>query len=1178
MGNYLKRRIIVGVPIMAFIGIAVLSVSINATERKAKAAASYCMTCGCKNPVSLDDKPFTVALPGTVDATQPGYNGGTCYTIKTDSSQQAADEARYAELDLLYSVVAQMKGNYCRLSGYYKTTAGRFLDMYADYRLTDQTVYPFKLGYIYLTGVDTNNGANGWQKFEYFFDFKDIAKLDAVRFFVRSPDLLTEVNIDSITICTYYRDEFRAIALLSDLAVSSGTLNPEFLPYTTSYWTGDVSETAIQVTPYSKNPNSTIKINNTPVDSGSAYEVSLTPGFNLITIDVSVPDGISMRYVIDVNQGTNGDLNSLVLASPGKMDSLTVPVVRGTYDYSIHVANAVTSITAALKAFEPTSAITVNNTTVASGTYGPMALNVGVNQMIITVTPPAGINYKRTYRLIVNRAIDVSLKSLSIADESSNPIPYQPAFVSTNDFYEANVADPAVQKVNIASTPSDPDATVVYWKDKLAVADPIDIPYGRTDVKAEVISSDNEHSGFYTIAFYKCSDAALPSLGFSAGTVGKYDSHRYYVNVDENVNEISVIPTAQDNGATICIVSPTGSQTVASGTSSSPIGLRVGDNTSITVVVTARDGVTQETYTAEVFRAGQAGTPMVALTASTGSGWESSASPVIQVTISPAPTSNVTVDYSVTGGSAVSGTDYTLPSGQLTFDASDTIQYFPLTIIDNAVPNPDKTVIITLSNPNPSASADLGFPYQYTYTIKDDELKIHFLKDTASGEEQNRLSDNPLIVTAVIDPAPSSQVTVDFTLAGTAQPGVGKDYALANLTQTLTFGPTTVSQDINILLYDNNVHQSNRAIIITLNPTSISPANGAFLVSPSEFTYTIIDNDQAVPTVYIPLDPCDGSHFNASASPTIDIPVQIDNPPATGSVSVPFTLTGTAVQDVDYTLSTTSPLTFDAATNWQNKHILIPINNTAEDNKTIIVSLSQPTGGGAQLGNCQTLTDIIDNSRTFAFQTASGNGTESVTDVYIPVLLSSSSNTAVSVGYQVNTSSTAQAGTDYYTLGPGTLNFPALNTSQNIHLQVINNRLLARPNVTVIIDLVANIGQPSLGTPSTFTYTINSNEKVIAPASGDVWTAGLLNTVHWLLADAGAVDLICYVFDGYLKPSITLDNVNNTGTCDVIAPYPNENARIQISEHGNTSHQVLSGWFKIKSNFVLKYGMDLLNY
>jgi hypothetical protein len=97
-------------------------------------------------------------------------------------------------------------------------------------------------------------------------------------------------------------------------------------------------------------------------------------------------------------------------------------------------------------------------------------------------------------------------------------------------------------------------------------------------------------------------NADLSNLTISPGTLmPTFDpaTLSYTASVPFSTSSITVTPTAADAGATITV----NGVPVASGMSSQAIPLVVGNNT-ITIVVTAQDGVTMKTYTINVTRAG----------------------------------------------------------------------------------------------------------------------------------------------------------------------------------------------------------------------------------------------------------------------------------------------------------------------------------------------------------------------------------------------------------------------------------------------------------------------------------------------------------------------------------------------------------------------------------------------
>jgi gliding motility-associated-like protein len=112
-----------------------------------------------------------------------------------------------------------------------------------------------------------------------------------------------------------------------------------------------------------------------------------------------------------------------------------------------------------------------------------------------------------------------------------------------------------------------------------------------------------------TLTIIPLSNANLANLALSEGTLSPvFDSGimSYTASVENATNTVNVIPTAADPTATIAV----NGESVNSGSPSGKIDLHTGYNT-ITVVVTAQDGVTQNTFTITVYR-GEAASSIVA--------------------------------------------------------------------------------------------------------------------------------------------------------------------------------------------------------------------------------------------------------------------------------------------------------------------------------------------------------------------------------------------------------------------------------------------------------------------------------------------------------------------------------------------------------------------------------------
>lgn len=112
---------------------------------------------------------------------------------------------------------------------------------------------------------------------------------------------------------------------------------------------------------------------------------------------------------------------------------------------------------------------------------------------------------------------------------------------------------------------------------------------------------------------------------------------------------------------------------------------------------------------------------------------ESAGTVTVSVQRAGGAASGVTVAYAVTGGTATGGgVDYTLASGQLSFDAGATSASFEVALVDDFAFEPDETVQIQLSAP--TGGSTLGARTVHTLTILDDDLDLLFADGFESGD------------------------------------------------------------------------------------------------------------------------------------------------------------------------------------------------------------------------------------------------------------------------------------------------------------------------------------------------------------------------------------------------------------------------------------------------------------
>lgn len=233
--------------------------------------------------------------------------------------------------------------------------------------------------------------------------------------------ITVEVTAEDMTVKTYTITVIRKAstvpptpsvstdATLSGITLEGATLSPSFDKSTKDYTATVNNEvTSIKVTPAASDSKSKIKVNGKDVAAGSAAEVALEVGKNVITVEVTAEDGKTVNtYTITVTRSeppyvpsANADLVNLTLSK----GTLTPDFDTEKDIYTAVVPNSVKSITVTPEAADKAAVITVNDETVKSAEASEtIALVEGENTITVNVTAEDGKTVK-TYTVKVTRA------------------------------------------------------------------------------------------------------------------------------------------------------------------------------------------------------------------------------------------------------------------------------------------------------------------------------------------------------------------------------------------------------------------------------------------------------------------------------------------------------------------------------------------------------------------------------------------------------------------------------------------------------------------------------------------------------------------------------------------------------------------------------------------------------
>ena len=219
--------------------------------------------------------------------------------------------------------------------------------------------------------------------------------------------------------------------------------------------------------------------------------------------------------------------------------------------------------------------------------------------------------------------------------------------------------------------------------------------------------------------------------------------------------------------------------------------------------------------------------PAVSFASASQSAGEGSGTRNVGVTLDRAPTTDITVKYTVRG-KATAGSDYTALSGTVAVAAGATTAVIPVTIVDDSVGENTESVVLTLAA---NSGYGVGSSRTHVLTIVDDDPRVSFASASQRAVEGSGTRD----VEVRLSPAPATDVTFTYTVGGTAT--AGSDFTIADSgTVTVLAGATTATIPVTII--DEPVPEIPEWIVLTL-----AASGGYHLVSPGTHTLTIPIND-----------------------------------------------------------------------------------------------------------------------------------------------------------------------------------------------------------------------------------------------------------------------------------------------------------------------------------------------
>lgn len=594
-------------------------------------------------------------------------------------------------------------------------------------------------------------------------------------------------------------------------------------------------------------------------------------------------------------------------------------------------------------------------------------------------------------------------------------------------------------------------------------------------------------------AYAKSTDATLSDLTITDGTLSPSftsDTTSYTVDVPYSVNSVTVTPTVHDTDKATVTVN---GESVTSGSASGAIALTDGQVTAITVVVTAEDGATTETYTINVTRAAaqhkieldKTGTHVFD---SLAEGYQESSLTALTVTVTntgDVATGELTVALSDTNAGSFSLTDTTISS----IGANGNIATF--TVKPNTgLTKGTYTATVTVSNSDNGISA--SFDVSFTVAASQDEVDVNNAKTaiesagastwTVAQADANTESD---VKTALVEKIESVISSAGITV--TADNIAVTGFTPAEAGTSGNHAGTNGSFGFTVTLTKSNATTAATVSGCTITATAYVPSTVATLDS------LILSEGTLDPT------------FNSS-TPGYNATVQ----DTTGSITVTPTLTdakasvtvnGTAV--ASGSASGAIPLNVGANT--------ITVVVTAEDGtttKTYTVTVTRPKPAYGVTLDVPKFADVVEG------YTAPGRITVTVTNVgsnatgELTVTLGDTDASSFSVNPESLASIDAN-GNITFTVATAT----SLTVGTYTATVTVSNK-----NITSTADISFTV------TPKVTTHTItfNANGGTVTPASATTTAADTLSSLPTPTRSG-------YRFDGWYT-MLTGGNLVNTTT------------------------------------------------
>ena len=422
---------------------------------------------------------------------------------------------------------------------------------------------------------------------------------------------------------------------LDSFTTTANNLSPNFNNVVNSY-TADVGVNTSSFTitaelSSSQTPVATITINGVVTDNEEeSADIAIANGETKVVTVVIQPEEplITRTITLTVTRpaDTNADLSDLEVASGSLDPSFDEDTLAYTITYPASTGNVRFTATTD----SDTATLTLEGTTITSGTQYTRALAPGVTKTFTFVVTAGDGTTTKTYTVAVTRtglSTDDTLATAEILLNSSGtddqPYTFDP------DTLTHNVTIPTTATgFRMRFVPNSSFFNVMNYQignsltrvESGEITSFLSLDSGQTKtVKLIIFAEDTSHSSIYTwnVTRAGSGDATLSALSTSVGSLDPvFLSTRtiYTVDVGFQASSITVTPTVNQGNATVTV----NGDDVTSGSASDALTLSAGVNSLFTIVVTSQDGNTTNTILVGIVVAASPNATLQSLSASAG--------------------------------------------------------------------------------------------------------------------------------------------------------------------------------------------------------------------------------------------------------------------------------------------------------------------------------------------------------------------------------------------------------------------------------------------------------------------------------------------------------------------------------------------------------------------------------